>query len=482
MSKPRISFLSGEDIDAIHNASLRILKNTGIRVKSKKALDVLREAGASVDYETKIAKIPGQLVEKALELAPKTIKYCARNPKYDFVLDKTEPHFATSGSPPCTLDWETGERRESTNADLACYTRIADSLNNVHVVWPQVIPTDIPAPMQNLAAFVTCLRNTEKHIEHEALNARDAQYQIEIASAIVGGKEQLKKNPIFSAVHCPFSPLTFEEGLTEGGMEYAKAGIPIVALTMPLAGATAPATLTGTIALCNAENLGSLVMLEFTSPGAPMVYASASAVANPRTGAYSPGSPERAIVQMAAAQLAEYYKLPSEISSGNCDCKVPDIQAGSEITMNLVTAMLMGNIDIIIGLGPLEGSAVMSPELLVIDNEIIGAIRRLIRGLEVNDDTLALDVIDKVGPGGIFLGEKHTVEHFKSETWFPQISDRSTFDAWRKMGSKTMDKVANEKVKEILATHKPVPIPEHVDKEISEIYNRAEAEFLGRKL
>ena len=480
MSKPKITFLSQDEIEAIHNASLEVLENTGIKVMSRKALDILKEAGARVDYEKNLAAIPRNLVEEALKMAPKTIKYCARNPKHDFVLNKKDVHFTTGGSPPCIIDWETGERRTSTNEDLARWTRLADYLNNVHVVWLSVTPSDVPAPMQGLAGFVTALRNTEKHVEHEALDARNAQYQIEIASAIVGGKEELRRRPIISGVMCPISPLTYEKGITEGAIEYAKAGVPIVVLPMPLAGETAPVTLAGTVVVNNAENLGSLVILEFASPGAPVLYGSASAIANLRTGAYSPGSPERGIIHMALAQLVDYYKLPCELCSGNCDCKVPDVQAGFERAMNLTTAMLMGGIDIIDGVGAIDASNAMSPELLVIDNEIIDGIRRLSRGFEIDDETLALDVIDKVGPGGIFFGQKHTLEHYKKEIWLPEISDKDTFETWRKKGSKSMDKVAKEKVKEILAPHKPEPIPEGVQREISQILSRAEAEFLRK--
>jgi len=478
VSKPKISFLSEGEIKAIHNASLEVLENTGIKVMSRKALDILKEAGARVDYEKNLAAIPRNLVEEALRRAPKTIKYCARNAEYDFVLSKKEAHFTASGTSPCIIDWETSERRTSTNEDLARWTRLADYLNNVSVVWPSLVPGDVPAPMQNLIALVTCISNSEKHFEADSLSAKEAQYQIEIATAVVGGKEQLRKRPIISVVQCPISPLTYDKGITEGAMEYAKAGLPIVVLPMPLAGETAPVTLAGTVVVNNVENLGSLVILEFASPGAPVLYGGASAIANPRTGAYSPGSPERAIIQMATVQLAYHYRLPCEISSGNCDCKIPDVQAGFERAMNFTTAMLIGGVDIIVGLGAVDAASAMSPELLVIDNEIIDGIHRLSRGFEVNDDTLALDVIDKVGPGGHFLGEKHTLEHYRKEIWLPKISDKDTFETWRKKGSKSMDKVAKEKVKEILATHKPEPIPEDVEREISQILKRAEAELL----
>ena len=480
MSKPKAHFLSTEQLEIIHNGSLKVLENTGIRVLSQQALDILKKAGAKVDYDRNHVTIPRDLVKEALKRAPKTIPYCARNPKNDLILDKTETHFTTGGSPACITDWETGERRASTNDDLARWTRVADYLDNVHLVWGSLIPTDVPAPMQGLTAFISVLRNTEKHVEWEALDARDARYQVEIAATIIGGAEQLKKRPIISAIQCLISPLTYDKGITEGAIEYGKAGVPVVIFPMPLASETAPATLAGTVVVSNAENLANLVILEFANPGAPVLYGSAAAIANLKTGEYSPGSPERALIHMALAQLVERYELPCELCSGNSDCKVPDAQAGFERAMTITTALLMGGIDVIDGVGAIDASNAMSPELLVIDNEIIAAIRRLARGFEVNDDTLALDIINKVGPSGIFLGQKHTLEHYKQEFWLPQLSDKDTFNAWQKKGSKTMAEVARDKVHEILATHKPEPLFDNAEEKISRILKRASAELLGK--
>jgi len=477
VSKPQVSLLSQDEVEAIHNASLEVLEGTGIKVGSKKALDILKGAGAEVDYGEKHVAIPRNLVEEALKRAPKTIRYCARDPKYDFVLNKQEPHFTTDGYAPFIRDFETGERRASTNEDLARWVRVADYLDNIHVVWASVTPGDVPAPMQKIVETSTSLSNTGKHFEGEALSAREAQYEIEIAAAIVGGKEELRRRPIISAVQCTISPLTFEEGSIEAVIEFARAGIPVVPLPMPLMGETGPATVAGTLVVNNAENLANLVISEFASSGAPVVYSSAAGGIDFKTGGAAEGAPEYGLVQMGCAQLARYYNLPSLVCGGDCDSKALDVQCGFERAMTLTTSILTGA-DIITGLGGLNAANLMSPELLVIDNEIIGAILRIGRGFEVNDDTLAVDVINKVGPGGHFLGERHTLEHYKAETWAPEISDRESFGTWQKMGSRTMDKVAREKIKQILATHKPEPISEGAEKEISRILNRAEAELL----
>ena len=477
MSKPRTTFLSQEEIEAIHNASLRVLEKTGIKVMSETALDVLKKGGAKVDYGTNHATLPRQLVEEALEMAPKTITYGARNPKYDLVLDKREVHFTTDGYAPFIRDFETGERRSSTKADLADWIRIADYLDNVHLVWASVCPGDVPAPMQKITETIIALRNTEKHFQGEALSAREAQYQIEIAAAIVGGREELKEKPIISAVQCPIAPLVFEEGSVEAVIEFARAGIPVAPLPMPLMCETGPATVAGTVVVCNVENLASLVISELASPGAPVVYSCAAGGIDIKTGSAAEGAPEYGIVQMVAAQMARFYNLPSLVCGGCSDSKLPDVQAGFERAMTLTTSILTGA-DIITGLGGLNTASTMSPELLVIDNEIINAIFRITRGFEVNDDTLAVEVIDKVGPGGHFLGQKYTIEHFKKETWIPELSDRSDFVSWQQAGSRSLDEVAKEKVREIRASHKPAPFPEAVEREISQILKCARAEFL----
>jgi len=477
MSKPKISFLSEDEIEAIHNASLEVLESTGIKVMSGKALDILKEAGAKVDYGKNLATIPRNLVEEALERAPKTIKYCARNPKYDFVLNKQEPHFCASGGPPFIRDWETGERRYSTSEDLARCTVIADYLDHVHIIWPLGVGMDVPAPMRYIVDMYTGLRNSEKHFEGDSTSAKEAQYQIEIAAAIVGGKEELRERPIFSMVICIISPLRYDKGMTEASIELAKAGIPVVIYPMPMAGETGPATLAGTMVVNNAEFLGGLVILEFASPGAPVVYAAGVGTVDFKTGT-TINSPESSLMHLALNQLAHYYDLPSEVGASSSTSKLLDAQAGYEKAVSLI-AQILTVPDIVDGLGGLEGGRITSPEALIIDNEIIDYALRFTQGLEVNDDTLAVDVIHKVGPGGIFLGEKHTLEHFR-ERWMSRLSDVSSFETWQKKGSKSVDKVAKEKVREILATHKPEPIPEDVEREISQILKRAEAELLTK--
>ncbi len=476
MGGARLDFLSKDELHNIHAATLEILEDPGLEVPSKRALRILEKAGADVDYEKSRVSMPSHLVKEALKSAPKTIRYGARNPKYDLSLEGKETYFTTDGTGTFIRDFETGERRTSTAEDLAKWAVIADYLPMIHVFWPSVTPADVPEPLQELHTWVISLSNTEKHVEGGANSAKEAQFSIEIAVAIMGGKDELKKRPIISAVQCPVAPLRFDQGLIEANIEFAQAGIPVVPLAMPMAGGTAPVTLAGTLAVTNAEVLGSLVISEFASPGSPVLYGACPSNIDFRTGIFV-CSPEGGLLNVALAQLAHYYGLPSEICGGCSDSKTSDAQAAYERTLTLLPAILAGP-DIICGMGGLEAAKTMAPELLVIDNEILEAILRLARGFEVNEDSLALDIIRKVGPGGHYLAEKHTLDRFRREHWLPKISDRRAFDVWEKEGEREIYEVAREKARKILATHKPEPIPNDTLKDISQTLKRYEKETL----
>jgi len=374
------------------------------------------------------------------------------------------------------VDWETGKRRYSTSEDIAQCATIADYLDHVDIIWPLGTGNDVPVPIQYIVDMCTGLRNCEKHFEGDSTTGKEAQYQIEIAAAIVGGREELRKRPIFSHVICTLSPLCYDKGMTEASIELGRAGIPVVVMPVPTMGGTGPAMLAGTMVVSNAEFLGGLVIQEFASTGAPVVYAATVDTIDFKTGVNMP-SPENSLMHLGFNQLAHYYDLPSEISvTGSTTAKVLDTQAGYERAMAILTNILTTP-DIALSMGGLERARMTSAEALVIDNEIIDYALRFIEGFEVNNDTLAVDIIDKVGPGGIYLGEKHTVQHFR-ERWMSRLSDISSYETWEKQGSRSIDKIAREKVREILATHKVTPLPEDVEKEIRIILKKAEAELL----
>lgn len=475
MTRSTINILSRGEIEDIHNASLEILENPGLEILSKRALDILKEAGGNVNYEKNRATIPRHLVKEALEKAPKTLTYGARNPKNSFLLDKREIHFTTNGYAVFIRDYETGERRYSTREDLARWAVLADYLDMVHVIWPSLNPTDVPEHMQRLTALFTCLSNSEKHVEHFAENAREAQYEIEIAAAIAGDKEELKKKPIISAVQCPIAPLRFDKGLTDAVIEFAMAGVPVVSLSMPLTGLTGPVTLAGSLVVNNVEVLGNVVISEFTAPGAPLIYAGSPGTIDFKTGAYVE-APENILLNAALTQIARYYDLPCEVSGGSSSSKLPDAQAAYDGAIGFLTTILTGP-DLLCGLGGIESASTMSPEMLIIDNEIIEEALRIAHGIQVSDYALAVDVIRKVGPGGNFLAEKHTLDNLLKEHLVPKISNRETYETWRRNGSKSIMEVSREKTKDILEKHKPKAIEKNVQFKIEDIMKKAQIEL-----
>ena len=476
MSKPSISFLSESEIESIHEASLQVLEKTGVKVLSKTALDVLLKAGAKLKSGSNHVLIPRKLVQEALDMAPKSFTYGARNPQKNLELKGKKTFFGAIGGPPFMMDIETGERRYSTSEDIAQCATIADYLDHVDIIWPLGVGSEVPAPMRYIVDMYTSLKNTEKHFEGDSTTAKEAQYQIEIAAAIVGGREELRKRPIISFIICTLSPLCYDKGMTEASIELGKAGIPVVYYPMPTTGGTSPATPAGTVIINNAEVLGGLVIQEYSTPGAPVVYAGGVGVLDFRTGS-NVRSPERNLMGLALEQMARFYGLPSQmVAIGGTTSKTLDIQAGYERAISLVP-QIMAKPDIALGTGSLESSRITSAEALVIDNEIIDYALRYIEGFEVNTETMALDIIDQVGPAKVYLGEKHTVQNFRKR-WVPQLADFSSYEAWEEQGSKTMAMLANEKARNILATHKPAPLPEDVEKEIGLILKKAEAELL----
>jgi len=475
MAISKITILSDSELEAIHNASLEVLEETGTIVESRDALDILKKAGAEVDYEEQRVKLPHDLVAEAIKRAPKRFTYCARDPKNDLVLDKTRPYFCAVGGDPFHIDWETNQRRYCTTEDMARSTVIADYLDHVDMMWPLGGCLDVPEPLTHIYNMVTSLKHTAKHVEGDAVSAAEARYQIEIAAAIVGGREELRARPIFSMVNCTLSPLRYERGMIEASLELAKAGIPMAVMPMAMAGMSAPVTLAGTLVEHNAEFLGGLAIIQLASPGAPVVYSVGSGTVDFRTG-LEMQSAEMMLMNAGLTQMAHFYDLPSESRGMRSTSKLVDAQSGYEKAIALIPQLLSGP-DIVLGLGGLEGVRINSAAALVIDNEIIDYALRYVQGIEVSEKTLAIDVIHRVGPRGNYLGERHTVERY-SERWKCRIADFSAFETWEAGGSKPLDVVANEKVREILATHRPEPLSEAAEKEISYILKKSKEELV----
>jgi trimethylamine--corrinoid protein Co-methyltransferase len=469
----RLILLSDEEVARIHETSLKILQKIGIKVLSRKVQTLLAENGAEVDAARSIVKIPSSLVEEAIKKAPKEMVLCGRDPKFDLKLPAAGPPFvALSGFSVFMKDFKTGEKRMTKASDLRDFAILGDYLDGVDFFWPIVTPTEIPPSVQTIHALAISFSNVRKHVQYQALSEEQAKWQIKLASAIVGDEDKLKKRPIFSSINCPVSPLTFEKGSSEAMVELAKAGIPVAPMSMALCGSTAPATIAGTLAIANSENLGSLVILECANPGAPMIYCVESTSADMKTGEINYGAPELPLIAAGVAQMARFYGLPCYATGVGMDETPNDLESLIEASKGMAITHLSRG-DITSGLGSLENAESTALEQVILDVEAWIHAHAYLRRFSVDEETLGFDAISKVGPGGNFLGIKHTLEHFQQEIWLKKdttILEPST--------SGSLVERAKEKVRQILTTHVPPQLEEEVQREINQILRDCEKNML----
>ena len=472
MAFGHLVLLSDDEIENIHEASLKVLEEIGIKVLSKKVQSLLAEHGAKVDAASSIVKIPRSLVEEAIKKAPKEIVLCARNPKFDLKLpSKNFTYVATSGYATFMRDFETGKKRMTKTSDLRDFAIIADYLDQVDFFDSIVAPTELPPPVQTVHGLAVSFENTEKHVLNRALSEKQAKWQIKIASAIVGDEEKLRKRPIFCSINCPVSPLLFEEGSSEAIVELARAGIPVVPMSMALCGSTAPGTIAGTLTIVNAENLASLAILQCASPGAPVVYCAESTSADMRTGDINYQAPELPLIAAGATQMARRYQLPCYTTSMGMDETPNDWESLIGASKRLALIQL-GRGDISAGFGSLENAESAALEQVILDAEAWEQAKAYLRHFKVNEETLAFDAIREVGPGGNFLGLKHTLEHFQKEIWLKkEPAILSSTDG-------SIVERAKEKVRQILSSHVPSQLDEEVKREISQILRDCEKDML----
>lgn len=475
MGRAQVAVLSSDEIASIQGASYQILERGGIKVLSERALRIFEEAGAKIDHETQRAFLEERLVKEAVQKAPKEFTLAARDPKHDLRLPAEQhTYLASDGFPSKVLDLDTQQVRDATLADTRDFVRLSDALPSIDFIWPSVTGRDAPIEMQFLETFLVALRNSSKHVQYQATNPREAQQEIELAAAIAGGREELRKRPLISAVQTIVGPLQLDAKNSEAVIEFAKAGIPVIAYSMAVPGATAPVTLAGTLAVGNAETLASLTLCQLAHPGAPVVYTQDSSPLDMKTGSWASGSPEQALVAIGSAQLGHTLGLPVLTGAFSTTAKVPEFQSAFE--KSFTNLAVLGGSDLIPGAGGLNCSSYLSLLQLILDAEIFAGVRRGRRGIEVDPETIALETILKVGAGKQFIGERHTLRHFRTALWFPELADRASLDQWEKAGAQEMPKRARGRLDKILADHRPEPIDPAIDAQLSALMEQFRAE------
>ena len=482
---PAITPPPAAELDAIHDASLRVLAEVGVTFPDAGALALLAEAGAIVDAETGRVRLPPRLVEEALAAAPRDVLLAGRGAEHDVRCDGGDVHLTLDGTGAYTLDHRTGERRPSTMQDLADATLVADAAEEIGVVWNIVSAADAPANTQVLTELVAILSHTGKHIQGEVQRAEEVPFVMEVLAAAADSGRWDPARPFFSIVYCPVPPLQHEPEMLGAGLALAREGVPMCIYSMGLAGATAPVTLAGAAMQANAEILSSIVLFQLARPGLGCIYVADTGVMDMRAGVYAAAAPESVLLTQAMVGLARRYDLPVMATGLTGDANEFSYMSGADAGMTALTSALMDP-DLLCGAGMHGGAQMLSLPKILLDCEVFRRCRRVRAGLEVDAGHLMEDVVAAVGPGGHFLRARETRQFLRrGELHAPRLLVREPYEAWSAARTAETRRAADEQravaaVEEILATHRPLPLPARAGQRIAAVIAAAGRELGGR--
>ena len=475
ISNPQLSLniLKNKDIETIHNKTIEIIENVGVRFPSARALDIWEESGAVVDREAQVIKASGELIESALKKAPPKYILAARDSSQNLLLDGDHVYVGTDGCGVEVIDLKSGKRRRSKLDDVANIALIADYLEEIAFHWVPVSAQDYPPESRGLHELLAIWENSTKHVQTESVySIAEARASVEMASVIAGGDQELRSCPPLSIMQCTTSPLGHDGGSLDAALTVAEAGIPVGFMTMASCLTTGPATLAGNLVVGNAEVISALALIQLAYPGTPVFYAAAQTASDPRTGVYTGGGPEDFLFGAATNLLADYYNVPLSMGAFATGAKEPNWQAGVDNSLSAFMASVVMS-DMLLGVGLLHGSRIWSFEQMLMDCEIFDLVWKMLQGIPVNDETLAMEAIASVGPGGNFLTQKHTLDHMH-ELWLPKYMDRRSYNVWEENQDGGREWARQEAIK-ILETHQPEPLdPKQVD-ELNKIILSVEA-------
>lgn len=469
ISAPKLSLkiLDEAEIRKLHEATLWIIEHVGVRFPSERALSIWEAHGASVDRNTMIVKAKGDLIEAAMRQCPEAYSLAAREPAQDLPLDGNHVFVGTDGCGVEVLDIGTGERRTSKLQDVVDIARIADSTEEIAFHWVPVSAQDTPPETRGLHEIKAIWENSTKHVQTESIyKLHEAQAAVEMAALIAGGREALRRRPVLSLMQCTAPPLGHDGGSLEAALLAAECGIPTGFMTMAACLTTGPASLAGTLAVGNAEVIAGTAMLQLAHPGAPVFYAAAQTASDLRTGAYTGGGPEDFLFGAATNVLSDFYKIPLSMGSFATGAKQPNWQAGLENGLSTFMASIVMS-DMLLGVGLLHGSRIWSYAQMMLDCEIFSIVRRMMEGIAVDDEALALESIAAVGPGGNFLSQKHTRRHMR-DLFIPEFLDRRPYNEWetKKDGA---EEWALAKARRVLKEHEAEPLGKKLSAEMDKI-------------
>jgi len=468
LSGARYKPLTADEIEDIHETSMRVFEDVGLQVNNDAARHLFQQAGARVEGDC--VTVPRELVMELVAKAPSRVNLYGRDSRHDLTLEKKRVHLGTGGTALNMLDIHTGEKRPATVRDMADLARLCDALDHIHFFMLPIYPDGIPQGQADVNRFAPALLNTTKHVMGGVYSVEGIRKVVQIAELMAGSPEAFRERPFISMVTCMISPLKLDRHYGDLLMEVARVGIPLVTPTEPLCGSTAPVTLAGNLVVQNVETLTGVMLAQLVNPGTPVLYGCISSTVNLRDMRYLSGSVEMGLLSAGAAQLAHRYQLPIYATAGMSDSKVPDAQAGYEKMATTMLVAIAGANLIHDAAGFLEFCMTASLEQCVIDDEINGMVMRAVEGIRVDEDALAYDVIRSVGAGGHFTAHPHTVKHMRREFYFPRLSDRELRESWEKAGAPDTWQRARDRALAILQDHRAEPPPDPV---VQQIYSLA---------
>ncbi len=455
--------LSRHEIERIHAHSLDLLERVGVDYKTPRALQVLEKYGCPVDYDRTWAGLPRDMVEWALQQAPRVVRLAARDPARDVVLDGRRPHHTTDSQGTRAIDLETGEIHDSTAEDLRKGLLFADALDMIEIVNVMISASDVPAHLRTLRHFALAFTQTSKHVRSGVLNAGEAYFVVDLARAVT---DTDTFQPIFSVVDCTISPLMHDGPMTEACIELAKLRVPIMVYPMPLAGGTSPVTISGSALLHNMEFLSGLVLFQAVNPGTPVIYGTGASQLDMQTGRYG-GSADGHGLRLALCELAHYYHLPVNLWGMSTFSYELDVQYGHEATAQGLLSYLAGA-DEVYSMGLLGAAQILSLEKMVLDNHLTRQLEVMVHPIPMDEAHLQSDLIERVGIGGHYLKERETL-NFTRREYVPM---------WPPAG-KTMREIARAEALEILHDHCPPPLPTGAAERIEAIIAEADRALAG---
>ena len=464
--------LTEESIQRIHQTAMRVIEEVGFEVNSEAALELFRMAGAWVDPEKHLVRLPQEKAMELIGMAPSEVRLCGQGERPDILLGGQRVYTGTGGTALYVYHPDTGQKLPASLDDLKRIAKLVDKLDNIHLFMLPTYPSELPVEQVDVNRFFAGLDNTTKHVMGGVYTIDGVKQVIRMAELIAGSGERLRQRPLVSMITCSISPMKMDRQYGDLVVTIAQAGIPLVCPAEPLCGATSPVTLAGNLVIQTVDSLMGVMLTQITNPGTPVIFGSVATNTNLSNLNYLAGSVEMGLINAGGAQMAQFYKLPFYATGGMTDSKVLDAQSGYESALTSLLCALAGANFIHDAAGLMEFALTVCYEKYVIDNEILGMVMRAVDGINVNDDTLAFDLIKEVGPGGNFVTTKHTRRFMRSEHYQPSLSDRDSREEWEAKGRKTTLERATATVKKLIASHNwslPADIREQVLSEIQGI-------------